>query len=512
MTTTSPVRLRPWNRFHLRLTALYAVAVFGVLTPMAALFYHLGVEQELGGLQRRLLTTATAVSAGLVLDDVLALHDESQRGGPAFLRVNKRLAAVSATDPEIRNLYILLRTSQPGELRFALDHDRDRPADSAEIGDLYDASRFPKMIAALEKPMVEDEVTVDEWGPSLAGWAPIRDASGASIGVLGIDVLGARIDATRRRILLICGGVGLLALLLLAIAAVAVGRNVQEPLGRMIQTTAAIAGGDLNARLRLQRSDEFGLVGSRFDAMAAGLEEREFIRDTFGRYVSEEVARSLLADRSTMRLGGEVRDVTIIFCDLRGYSTISEQLEPKEVVDLLNRYLGAMNDVIDAHGGVVIEFLGDAILAVFGAPHDVPNHASAALRCAEAMGAQLATLNDTWRAEGLAVRWEQVGLDSLRQRVGIHCGPVVAGNLGSRKRAKYAVIGDAVNVAARLEQLNKEVGVDSVTALLFSDAVHEAIDPDLRARAVRRGEFTVKGRQQPVGAWTLAPLTVPPIL
>ncbi len=323
---------------------------------------------------------------------------------------------------------------------------------------------------------------------------------------MGIDVLGRRVEAAQRNILMVCAGVSVLALLLLSLAAILVGRNVREPLGRMIEATGAIAAGDLEARVGLRRSDEFGVVGLRFDNMAIGLEEREYIRDTFGRYVSEDVARSLLADRSQTRLGGEVRDVTVVFSDLRGYSTISEELAPAEVVDLLNRYLGAMNELIDEAGGVVIEFLGDAILAVFGAPNDLEGHAEIGLRCAEAMGHRLIELNQAWEEEGIASRWQKVGLAKLGQRIGIHTGPVIAGNLGSRKRAKYAVIGDTVNVASRLEGLNKELGAgdaDGVSQLLFSDAVYEALPAAMQARALKRGEFLVKGRQQAVGAWTL---------
>jgi adenylate cyclase len=484
---------------------LYAVAVFGVLLPMGALFYHLGVAQELEALQQRILTTATALASALDPADVRSLRSPADAGSPAHRRVVWLLASVARADPEMRNLYVMVRGEGADQLRFAADHDRDRPDDVATIGQPYDISRFEVLRRALSAPAVEDNVTVDQWGPSLTGAVPLRDVDGAVYGLLGIDVQGKRIEAARRRVLGVAGAVSVLALALLSVAAWLVGRNVRGPLERMISATERIAAGDLQARLGLSRPDEFGVVGEHFDTMAAGLEERAFIRDTFGRYVSEEVARTLLADRRQTRLGGEVREVTVLFSDLRGYSTISEQLPPAGVVDLLNRYFGAMNDVIDAHDGVVIEFLGDAILAVFGAPNDLPDHAERAVCCAEAMALALERLNAIWLAEGLAERWQSVGLDQLRQRVGIHRGEVVAGNLGSRTRVKYAVIGDTVNVAARLEQLNKELPPDAEAPwpLLFSDAVYEHLSPALVARAVPRGTFQVKGRTQPVRAWSL---------
>ena len=138
-------------------------------------------------------------------------------------------------------------------------------------------------------------------------------------------------------------------------------------------------------RLHMQRRDEFGVMGRHFDSMAEALQDREFVRETFGRYVSEDVAKLLLDQRIHTELAGEERVVTVLISDIRGYSTISERLPPVQVVDMLNRYLSAMNEVIDEHKGCVIEFLGDAILAVFGAPHYLPDHSERAVRCALSM-------------------------------------------------------------------------------------------------------------------------------
>ncbi len=489
-----------WRRFHVRLTLLYGAAVFGALAPMALAFYFFGVDGEMRALKQRMATTATALATsldGVALTELAAPADKSK---PLYARTRARFAAVCAQDPEIKNIYVLLRTSKPGELAFALDYDADEPTVEATIGDRYDASRFPRMIEGLTRTAVEDEASADAWGLSLSGYAPVSGRAGEpSVGVLGIDVKGQRIAETKNHVLIVSSLLSLLALLLLSAAAVLAGRNVREPLHQMITATGAIAQGELTTRLALTRDDEFGVVGEHFDTMAVGLQERQRIRDTFGRYVSEEVARSVLGDEGGNRLGGEEREVTVLFSDLRGYSTISEQLAPTEVVDLLNRYLGGMNEVIDKHGGVVIEFLGDAIMAVFGAPNDLPHHADAALRCALEMQTTLEQLNAVWEEEGLARRWQDVGLAKLDQRIGLHTGDVVAGNLGSRTRTKYAVIGDTVNVAARLEQLNKSLN----TNLLCSDAVHERVSDELRAQLVRAGEYQVKGRVQPVGAWTV---------
>jgi len=243
------------------------------------------------------------------------------------------------------------------------------------------------------------------------------------------------------------------------------------------------------------------LAGLVFGLAIFALLERFVLRQAFGRYVSEDVARSILDLPDGAKLGGETREVTILFSDVRDYSTISEKLHPSEVVDLLNEYFGAMSDVIDRQGGCVIEFLGDAILAVFGAPGELPDHAERAVRAALQMQRRGAELNRAWEGNGKASLWKERGIPALASRIGVHTGRVVAGNLGSKTRMKYAVIGDAVNAASRVEHLNNTLGTD----LLFTEEVRIRLPPDLVALARDAGEHPVKGRGQPVHVFTLRP-------
>jgi adenylate cyclase len=178
-------------------------------------------------------------------------------------------------------------------------------------------------------------------------------------------------------------------------------------------------------------------------------------------------------------LGGERREVSVLFSDLRGYSTLSERLSPEQVIDFLNEYFQAMQAVVESHGGVVIELLGDAILVVFGAPHPLDGHAESAVRCALEMQVALDRLN-----EDLPVQ--------LGQRIGVHSGTVVAGNIGGDSYMKYGVIGDVVNVAARLEQLNKQYE----TSVLISEEVHDRLPAPLQGSCTDRGEALLKGREQ----------------
>jgi class 3 adenylate cyclase/CheY-like chemotaxis protein len=176
-----------------------------------------------------------------------------------------------------------------------------------------------------------------------------------------------------------------------------------------------------------------------------GLELRnDFIRRIFGRYVSDEVVSSLLESSEGLRLGGENRDVTILMCDLRGFSTLEEGYGPDVVVKVLNNYLGAMVEVIGRYSGTVDEFMGDALLVVFGAPVPRPDDPERAIACAVEMQRALVSVNDWHILEGLP---------ELQMGVAVHRGPVVVGNIGSHKRAKYGVVGRHVSLLARIEAL-----------------------------------------------------------
>lgn len=201
---------------------------------------------------------------------------------------------------------------------------------------------------------------------------------------------------------------------------------------------------------------------------------------------------------------GEERKVTILFSDLQDYSIACECLPPLKVMSILNQYVTVMNKLVNQYHGHVIEFMGDGILAVFGAPHYRTDHAEQALRCAIAMQLHLQELNREWRRTGLTQYWQGRCGESMRARIGIHCGAVVMGHLGSATRRKYAVVGNVVNVAARLEALNKELSTDILLSAEICRQLPETMARDL----TDLGEFRVKGREMPIRVYT-GPKAIP---
>lgn len=218
--------------------------------------------------------------------------------------------------------------------------------------------------------------------------------------------------------------------------------------------------------------------------------QRERTRSLFERYVAPAAIKTML-DRPDEYLQGQRRELTILFSDIRGFTTLSEQLSPGEVVAILNDYLSAMTEVIFHHQGTIDKFEGDAILAFFNAPLPVRDHASQAVRCGHIMLQRLAEFN----ARQLAA-----GRQALQIGIGINTGEVFVGNIGSAQRLDYTVIGDAVNLASRIQDLTKTEGVE----LLFSESTARQLPADLAVRFVATA--TVKGRSQPVNLYTLTAL------
>jgi adenylate cyclase len=268
-----------------------------------------------------------------------------------------------------------------------------------------------------------------------------------------------------------------------ALAAVLVARGVSRPVLQLASGVRRVAAGDYAGRVDIEQQDEIGQLATAFNAMARDLQDRERVRDLLGKVVSPAIAEQLL--RGPIELGGEEREVTILFADVRNFTRLCEGIPATAVLALLNRYLTRITEVIEAYGGVVDKYVGDAVMALFGAPLPCKDHAS------RAVGAALAML-DASRELNLGLEAE--GLPSLRIGVGINTARVVAGNMGSMSRMNYTVIGDGVNLAARLEALTRSLGVTAVVG-----ESTRAAASGYRYRQIDR--VRVRGRNQAVTIW-----------
>jgi len=216
--------------------------------------------------------------------------------------------------------------------------------------------------------------------------------------------------------------------------------------------------------------------------------EKQQIKNAFSRYVSPDVINEILADPDKLGLGGQEREITLLFSDIRGFTSISEKLSPEQLVKLMNKYLTAMTDLIMESGGVVDKYIGDAIMAFWGAPLEEPDHPAKACQVALDMIKKLEQERQEWQKE--------FGVE-IKIGVGINTGPVIIGNIGSSKRFDYTAMGDTVNLASRLEGLNKEYG----TEIIISQFTHEKVKDKFKFRYIDK--VAVKGKEEKVGIYQL---------
>ncbi len=277
--------------------------------------------------------------------------------------------------------------------------------------------------------------------------------------------------------------------LILTVALVAIyffARTLSEPIRRLVRATQEVEAGRYETELQPGSGDEIGLLTASFARMARGLAEKERIASAFGKFVNPAIVQRAL--QGQVELGGEMQNAVILFADLRDFTALSERLHPQEVVALLNQYFTAMVDVIHHEGGVVDKFIGDAIMAHWGAINSTGADAEAAVRAALGMRRALLELNHRLVAE----KGPRINFG-----IGINAGPVLAGQIGSTRRLEYTVIGDAVNLASRIEYLNKHFGTD----ILVSEEAWRQLGPNFRSLAMPA--MRIKGKSNPETAYAI---------
>ncbi len=277
------------------------------------------------------------------------------------------------------------------------------------------------------------------------------------------------------------------ALLLGLLLAAVIARRVSRPIRQLADGVHRVR--------RLELDNDFATTSTVREVreLSGALVAMQAALASFLRFVPRHLVRDVMERGEVAARGGEEREVTVLFADIEGYSGIVEQLEPTRVVSMINAWLEVVQVAVDQHGGCLLEVQGDAVLVVFGAPDVQEQHPAEGVRCALAMRKALSELNLRWGEEGLAPVWEELGLQTLSVRAGLHTGRVVAGNLGSDTTMKYGVVGDVVNIAARLETLNKAFG----TTVLVSEEVWARLPVALQQQALDRGRRVLRGRERP---------------
>jgi adenylate cyclase len=257
-------------------------------------------------------------------------------------------------------------------------------------------------------------------------------------------------------------------------------KTLTTPIVELVKATIQIEAGNFHIQIKSKSGDEIGILTNSFVKMAKGLWEKEKIKGAFGKFVNPEIVKRALEDN--IQLGGVKKVCTVFFSDIRSFTNMSEKLEPEEVLDILNEYFTKMVDCIQKTDGVVDKFIGDAVMAHWGSLTPVENDSIQAVKAALMMRESLIELNKDFLKRNKP---------QIKIGCGINTGPVIAGQIGSDERLEFTVIGDAVNLASRIEYLNKYFGTD----ILVSESCYERLDGLFSA--VRMPKVIVKGKEKP---------------
>jgi adenylate cyclase len=286
------------------------------------------------------------------------------------------------------------------------------------------------------------------------------------------------IQAAKRFLWMLTGVLTLLGALLSLVLSI----YFSKPIKKLGQGTRALGLGDFNYRVDIKRNDEFGDLAYAFNRMAEDLKTKELIKNSFGRYVTPEIVDRILANPDNQWMKGARVSSSVLFVDIRGFASLSENKDPEGIVELLNAYFTCVYDAAIKHKGHINKFVGDGAMVIFGAPVSNPRHAEDAVRAALDIKEGILALN----------REKKIGVEPLHVGIGINSGEMVAGNLGSRMRMEYTVIGDNVNIASRLTSLAKS------GEILISGSTYDLIKDKGFFQSEARGRASVRGRKKAV--------------
>ncbi len=240
--------------------------------------------------------------------------------------------------------------------------------------------------------------------------------------------------------------------------------NIINPISRLIKSMDKIANNDFSAYTHVETNDEIGQLVVGYNKMLDGLNEKEKIKDLFGQYLTKEISDKILSGQ--ININGELYESTILFSDIRDFTKLTENISPTEIVSFLNEYFDKMIEVAVKYDGIIDKFIGDGMLVVFGIPIKIEDHATKALMASIEMQKEIYSLNEKRITEGKF---------PIKIGIGLHSGTILAGNIGNKRKLQYTVIGDTVNVASRIENLNKQFS----SSILMTGETYKKLDLNL---------------------------------
>ena len=433
-------------------------------------------------IRQRILNIATLAAQQVDPAQHRRILSRGDEVGAEYREIKRRLRAIRDGVGDVRFVYTLRKFSD-GHIRFVMDAE-ESGADLSHVGDIYE-SASAALSLSFEPPYrarVAKDFDRDSWGVWLSGYAPILNPDGSLEAVVGVDISAARVLAYEKSHFTVIAVVTVLVGLFAIGVALLVSKSITEPLLRLERDMARIQDFDLRGQ-----SD----FPSRILEVVAMRDTVNNVRDglrSFRRYVPADLVSELIRLKKKAVLDVEKRPVTVFFSDIARFTSLCEGMEPHRLMENLGEYLKGMTEIIHSGQGTVDKYIGDGIMAFWGAPKPIENHAVLACRAALRCQAFL---------DGMVPTWHARDIPPLLTRIGINTGEVLVGNVGYEERLNYTVMGDPVNVASRIEVLNKLYR----TRTLISESTWEAVRMEMEARLL--GRVAVKGRDMTVAVYEL---------
>jgi adenylate cyclase len=443
-------------------------------------------------IQSKVVSIAAVGAAEIDGDKLKQISKREHEGTDSYKEIQQILRRIRDAnrrdDTYVSYVYTLIPSpTHPGEATFLVDAE-ENPAFFSHVGDIDDSAKADLFLENLGRSYSSGKLTQDEWGYSLTGYAPVYDSKGELVATIGVDLQAKDVIATLNDLIFFAlwalFGAAAVALLI----AYFLSRVVTHSLNKITLCVKEIEKKNLQARVHLHTKDEFGELGEAINAMAQGLQEKEYLKGNFARYVSSYVLDNILASEAPLKLAGERKKLTFLFSDIRQFTHLGTILPPETLVALLNEYLALMLDIVFKYKGTIDKFLGDGIMIEFGAPLEDLEQEEHAVMAAIEMQLAVRKLRESWVAGGKP---------QIEIGIGIHTGVAVVGNIGAEQRMEYTAIGDPVNMTSRLQNATKELKVP----ILISEETVLPIKDKFPFKSL--GQIMIVGRDTPMSVYTV---------
>lgn len=437
---------------------------------------RLEVENKIKGIS---LTAAKLIQT----NDLLTIKNIEDQYKSEYLRVHEILQKIKESHPDIKYIYTMKKMNN-GRIIFTVDAEPTDSENFSPPGDVYNVE-----VPALNQAFTENsgsyvnlDFIQDKWGVWLSAFAPVVDMQGRNIGVVGVDLEASKILNEENHLFKIIGICSVISILLGILISIRFAKKIVRPLYKLSQDVNQIQNFNFEETARIHtRIYEFKELARSIAAMRLGLR-------SFKKYVPAEVVLDLLRNKQEAFLSVEKKEITVMFTDIIDFTTISEKISLDDLLVILSEYFAAVTEVISRNRGTVDKFIGDSIMAFWGAPHENDNHAYDACRTALEIQLVLHNLN-----KKLVDR----NLPALNTRVGISTGICTVGNIGHKDRFNYTAVGDTVNLASRVELLNKNYSTD----ILMTESTYEIVKDFYDC--IKIDHVPIKGKKEIIDVYQL---------